>query len=351
MPVFLLAGILATTVATAIAGVLAQAVGMPVAVLVAVAVAAPVAFLADVVVQAAACGRVNLVAFREAGLALAAALGCCALLGFPARPGLDVAATALAAQLAGARLGCLAAGCCYGRPSRLGVRYTQAHVDFGFPAALVGVPLAAVPAWEAGALALLTAAGAALASAAPAGTAFGVVLGAYAAVRAGGDGFRGDPGRPRRGAVSSVVWVAAGVGAGLLAAAAVGLLPAVVGVAGCVALGVAAARIASLRSPTRARLARLLAPDHIVEFATLITATGSGVTSAGLRISARRVPTADGPVPLYSFSAAPPLASGEVRALAKLLRALTHPHERLQIVPGQTGVVHLVAVPACVTVG
>jgi phosphatidylglycerol:prolipoprotein diacylglycerol transferase len=349
--VFLLAGILATAMATAIAGVLARAVGMPATVLVAMAVAAPAAFLADVVVQAAARGRVNLVAFREAGLALAAALGCSVLLGYPARPGLDVAAAALAAQLAGARLGCLAAGCCYGRPSRLGVAYTQAHVDLGFPAALVGVPLAAVPAWEAGALALLTVAGAGLASAAPAGTAFGVVVGAYSAVRAGGDGFRGDPGRPRRGAVSSVVWVAAGVGVGLLATAAVGLLPAVVGVAGCVALGVAAARIASSRSPGRARAARLLAPDHIVEFATLVTATGSGVTSAGLRVSARRVPTAEGPVPLYSLSAAPPLVSGEVKALVRLLRGLVHPHDRLQIVPGRTGVVHLVAASAPDTVG
>ncbi|HZY72321.1 MAG TPA: prolipoprotein diacylglyceryl transferase family protein, partial [Edaphobacter sp.] len=55
------------------------------------------------------------------------------LSGRPVLPYLDILAAGLGLFLACGRIGCLAAGCCYGRPSRRGIRYGDAHVHLGFP--------------------------------------------------------------------------------------------------------------------------------------------------------------------------------------------------------------------------
>ena len=69
--------------------------------------------------------------------------------------GLELATIGLGVFLAVARLGCLSAGCCHGRPFRQGIAYGEAHRRDGFPACYVGVSLFPVQAVEALAHAIL----------------------------------------------------------------------------------------------------------------------------------------------------------------------------------------------------
>src|SRR5437016_6011293 len=66
----------------------------------------------------------------------------------PLPPYLDVTIAGSALFLACGRIGCLTAGCCYGRPARRGVRYQTVHAEMGFPWHLVGVRLFPIQAVE-----------------------------------------------------------------------------------------------------------------------------------------------------------------------------------------------------------
>jgi hypothetical protein len=109
--------------------------------------------------------------------------------------------------------------------------------------------------------------------------------------------------------------------------------------AGWAALAVAGAT--ALRA--RARPARLRAPEHLAELVAAADGAGPVTTSAGVRVSAGRATTPDGAVAHYTLSASPPLRPVEVRVLARQLRHLRHPDAPLTAVPGQAGVIHLVA--------
>jgi hypothetical protein len=285
--------------------------------------------------QAAVRGRVNLVAFREAGLVMLVTALSCRALGAPVTAGLDATAVALALVLAGGRLGCLAAGCCHGRPARHGVRYGPEQVALGLPEHLAGVRLAPVAALEAIGLVLLAPAGAALALSGPPGAAFGVLASGYATLRAVLEPHRGDTGRPRRGGLTTVQWAAVSTGAGVVAAAAAGTLPAwTAGFGSAAVVAVAATRLG--RSP-------LLTADHLAELAAATGRTGPPVvtTSLGLRISHGRVEEPHGSLDHYTLSRDRPLRRTETRALAATLRALRHPDRAVLVLPGRSGTVHL----------
>jgi hypothetical protein len=61
---------------------------------------------------------------------------------------LDVMAVGAGAFLACGRIGCQLVGCCHGRPSRWGIRYSQSHAECGFPSHYVGVRLFPIQAVE-----------------------------------------------------------------------------------------------------------------------------------------------------------------------------------------------------------
>ncbi len=86
-------------------------------------------------------GHEQMVQQHQVWLALLSSAGALVLLRQPVRPFLDVLSAGLATFLAGGRLGCLMVGCCFGRPSTLGIRYGQDHAGEGFPTYLVGVRL------------------------------------------------------------------------------------------------------------------------------------------------------------------------------------------------------------------
>src|SRR4029079_14152035 len=72
------------------------------------------------------------------------------LTGQPALPYLDVTILGVGLFLAVGRVGCLMAGCCYGRPWRWGVTYGHEHVAAGFAEHLAGVRLFPIQIIESG---------------------------------------------------------------------------------------------------------------------------------------------------------------------------------------------------------
>jgi hypothetical protein len=96
-------------------------------------------------------GRERLVFYHDALAVTIVNVAVLHLLGRPLWPHLLLVALAVGCVLAVGRVGCLASGCCFGRPGARGVRYGAAHVVEGFPAFLVGVPLFPVQLVEAAA--------------------------------------------------------------------------------------------------------------------------------------------------------------------------------------------------------
>ena len=93
-------------------------------------------------------GRETLSGYQTEFIALAASAIYLRSAGDPIRPYLDLAALGIGAFIAFAKLGCLAAGCCHGRPCRAGIRYAGRHVRAGFSPYLAGVSLFPIQAAE-----------------------------------------------------------------------------------------------------------------------------------------------------------------------------------------------------------
>jgi hypothetical protein len=142
----------------------------------------------------AATGKEEIVLLEHVWFAFALVAPYLWALGEPLLPHLDVFAVSLCPFLALGRVGCLLAGCCHGRPSRVGITYGEDAARDGFPRHLVGVRLLPLPAFEAAGLLFLGATGfAGLFSAAP-GTVLVWFLVGYAVLRFGLEGLRGDGG-------------------------------------------------------------------------------------------------------------------------------------------------------------
>ncbi|MEW5928560.1 MAG: prolipoprotein diacylglyceryl transferase family protein, partial [Gemmatimonadota bacterium] len=165
-------------------------------------VAGALSGLAPVYLRRRLTGRERLVLLEGAGLALAGAAATARVLGEPVLAYLDVLAPALALALAGGRTGCLLAGCCHGRPASVGIVYPEHHAGGG---SLAGVRLFPVQAVEAAGLLGIALAGlAALPRAAP-GQVLAWFLAAYAVLRFGTEGLRGDR-RPHPLGLSAARW-------------------------------------------------------------------------------------------------------------------------------------------------
>jgi hypothetical protein len=164
-------------------------------------------FFAWAQARRAITGREELVLLEHVWIAeLASALALRAL-GEPALPYLDVISVGLSFFLAAGRVGCTLVGCCHGAPSEIGIVYGEAHVRDGFSRHLAGVRLLPVPLLEAASLAAVGVTGlAALPFCAP-GSVIAWFLAAYAIVRFGLEGLRGDA-RPHALGLSVGRWMA-----------------------------------------------------------------------------------------------------------------------------------------------
>ncbi len=109
---------------------------------------------------------------------------------------LDITIIGIGAFLVCGRIGCLVVGCCHGRPSRFGVRYSKEHAEESFAHCLVGVRLFPVQAIEATIVAVLVGIGCVIAiTGAPGGEVFSFFIISYGAARFFLELARGDSAR------------------------------------------------------------------------------------------------------------------------------------------------------------
>ncbi len=146
-------------------------------------------------------GRGPHVLLEDLIIALVAVSGVAWVIGQPVLPSLDRAVVALGVFVSIGRLGCLASGCCHGRPSRTGVRYS---IDAVGPA-LADVRLFPVQLVEALWIAVVTL-GAACLIGLPPGSATSFWLVAYGFGRFNLEFARGDVERPYLGPLSEAQW-------------------------------------------------------------------------------------------------------------------------------------------------
>lgn len=261
--------------------------------------AAAVSFFFWALLRRGVTGRETLVLLEHVWVAGAAVAGFCLAAGVDLRGGIDVLACGLAVFLAAGRVGCFAAGCCYGVPAAVGVAYPP---DVGLPARLVGVSLLPVQLIEAAALLAIGTVCLALAGGRPGEAAVWFLL-AYAVVRFGTESLRADD-RPSVLGVSIPRWMC------LLQAAGASILAVYVipGAGGRVAVAAAAvlapAALAGLVLAAKRRPTALTHPETLDETWSVIESlAGTGPTAAcpavatthlGVRIAASLLPGADG---------------------------------------------------------
>ena len=167
-------------------------------------------------------GREELVLLEHVWFAVALSAAALRLVGAPVLAYLDIMSPALAIFLAAGRIGCTLVGCCHGQPGEVGLVYGADAVADGFPRALAGIRLFPVPLIEAAGLAAIAVSGLCALPFAPPGRVLAWYLAAYAVMRFGLEGLRGDR-RPHWLGLSQSRWmcVAELVFAGILSGAAV----------------------------------------------------------------------------------------------------------------------------------
>lgn len=192
--------------------VLAHHRGLNAGVVLVLALIAAGTFVAVTIVTRIVLGRDVLVYYHQELTVLGTCWPALVLTGHDPAPYLDVVTVGIGTVLTVGRVGCYAAGCCHGRPARFGVRYTEDHVEDGFPARLLGVPLIPVQLLEALVAAALVATGTWLmATDAPAGTTLLVCHAAYAVARFLMEPLRDHTGHRRPAGLTHTQWTALAV--------------------------------------------------------------------------------------------------------------------------------------------
>jgi hypothetical protein len=286
----------------------------------------------------------------------------------PMLPYLDATTLGVGLFLACGRVGCLMAGCCYGRPVRWGVRYGPAHVAEGFPACLAGVRLFPIQAIESlWVLGIVLVGAALMVNRQPAGTALAWYIVAYGVGRFCFEFLRGDADRPYWRGFSEAQWTALITVSAVAAAGWGGSLPFQVWHVGA-AIGLAAVMIAVAlwRRWEPNHLFQLLHPRHIEQIAEALDKlvdlsqaqwvvegklpAGSQLhlvpmtsTALGLELSAGYVEREGRCLYHYTLShRGRHLTHTAAGALGELIVRLRHPASRPEVIPGrQAGIFHV----------
>ncbi|HKV35419.1 MAG TPA: prolipoprotein diacylglyceryl transferase family protein [Pyrinomonadaceae bacterium] len=278
------------------------------------------------------------------------------LIGQPLASYLDVLALSIGAFHVSARIGCLLASCCHGKPSRYGVSYQAALTRNGFPLYLVGVRLFPIQLVESLWVLGITIVGTVLVlQGSQPGEALAWYILVYAAGRFFFEFMRGDAERPYFWGFSEAQWTSLVLVYAVVLAELAGMfvfhLSHVVGAAIVTAtmLGLIAKRKLSDGDTHK-----LLLPAHIKELALAIAANretnGSGkvkvrCTSLGLRISTSHIKTSKQDIDLYTLSLTKrELTAATARRLADLLLRL-RPAASNELIQGKHGVFHLLLRP------
>jgi hypothetical protein len=295
-------------------------------------------FLTLVFLTKAFAGREILVYYHHEIAVLTVTATTCAVLGVGA-PGryLDATALGLGACLAIGRLGCIAAGCCHGRPHRHGIVYGERYATV-LPPWLLGVRLVPVQAFESALVALTVLAGLLLvADPAVPGAAFVWYVDVYAVLRFSLEELRGDTSRRFARGLSEAQWLSLGLAA----------VMAILGLAGVTPGGAVSGLSLALLAPAAAVVARrarrpdgdVLHPRHVREVAGLARRRALGATSLGVLVSGGSITEAEH----WSLSrGSAELSEREAAILAEQLVAIRTPGAPSpQVVAGAAGVFHV----------
>ena len=303
-------------------------------------------------------GRQRLIYYHHMAAVLAETVLLAHLLNQSVLAGLDLACIGVGLFLAFGRIGCLCAGCCYGRPWSKGISYSTKHVRKGFPPYLTGVKLLPVQALESAGVLILVVAGIAVVVAdGPAGSALVVYCGGYALLRFGLEFLRGDPDRPYFRGYSEAQVTSLAMAAGIAAGGLTGVLPG--GYVPIIPPGaMAVSQVLRFRGESRAGLRRrLLHPRHIKEMASALqrmpessertssarrTRPEITRTSQGLILSRAAVYEGETMSHHIAFSYPPGIASEKlVRRLSGCLALLGGGGAGFRHYPGRRGVHHV----------
>jgi len=285
----------------------------------------------------------------------------------PLLPYLDVTILGIGTFLVSGRIGCLLVGCCYGRPSRWGVRYTEEHAAAGFPASLVGVRLFPIQAVESFWVLCTVAVGTFFVWSGNApGTAIAWYVITYDTGRFVFEFARGDADRPYWLGFSQPQWLSLVLTGGVVMAELTSSLPFsrwhLAAFASLVATVIAVSlKRRSQRTPTF----RLLHPRHIQQVANAVkalcasgghtiaapdktfTVVAVASTSLGIQISGGQIDRGAERVHHYTLSSAgDPMTERTARSLAGLIRRLNGAAGSDNLIAGAHGVFHLlISVP------
>jgi Prolipoprotein diacylglyceryl transferase len=286
------------------------------------------------------------------------------LLHQPVLPYLEITVLGIGIFLACGRIGCLFVGCCHGRPSRWGIRYSERHAGCGFPAHYVGVPLFPVQAVESVfVFCLVAAAIVAMWRGALPGTVLSFYVAAYAVGRFFIEFLRGDAARPFFWSFSEAQWTSAVVLWAVVLAEHWRILTASrFHLLAAVSLILCMAAIAAKRRVDRYHRFELGHPDHLGELvwaarhrsgnsfgADISESSGRSssevrlfTTSRGIHISRSEDGHGSETIQRFCFSRTPTaLTRLEAKTLSRTVALVHDVREPLQLIEGQSGIFHL----------
>ena len=309
-------------------------------------------------------GREGLVFYRDVICIFTGVTLTLRLLHQPIFPYLDITVGGAGIFHACGRIGCLLAGCCYGRPCRLGVRYQHVHAEMGFPSQLVGVRLFPIQAIESLWILCLVAFTTLLVlQQAAAGFALATYVTGYALGRFFFEFERGDSDRPYFRGFSLAQWISLLLTLGVSIAVFTGVLPGSNSLLLAPPLLILTMLVVTIRRHfQRMRPFELLHPRHIHEVASILCrlsaslhqrpplSNGSGVrpqielatTSLGIHLSTDEILYGDRHVRLYCLSReGMPLSPSGAHRLARLISRLQHNSAAFELTSGSNGVVRV----------
>jgi prolipoprotein diacylglyceryltransferase len=351
-------GLIGFAMAYALAAGLARYAGLSLWIVTALAVSGAVAFLALAMVTKIVTGAESLTYYHHQTAVLLMAALVLSGLRAPLLPYLDIAVLGIGVFLVFGRIGCLKVGCCHGLPCPRGVRYPRHYLDSGFPGHLVEVALVPVQAVESlGVLGIVCLGTLQVITRRPPGSALSSYLVAYAFLRFLLEFFRGGTDRRFLWGFSEAQWTSLAIVCATVGLETHGELPfemwhrfAVV----AMALVTIALQFHPLLRFTRG----LIDPFHIEELAQALELASDlaaeqrqgvsqtihlAVTKMGVQISGGCLGEGGTPVRHYTLSrAGGAMSERTARLLAVLVSQLTRSPYPVKILPGRSGVYHLV---------
>lgn len=265
--------------------------------------------------------------------------------GRPVLQYLDLNALWLGVFLSCGRCGCLAVGCCHGRPHHWGVRYNEAHATEGFPAAYVGVRLFPVQALESLIVTAIVIAGAVLfIQGRLAGTVLSTYVVTYSAARIGLEELRGDAVRPYWRGFSEGQWTSLALIASVLLAEWQGRLPFSAWHFG---LGATAVLAMLWLATARRRQRAAEHPRHAFELAAILETAKTARPDLPVQRTSQTVGVSTQPLGeqliLYSLSRIDrQMSSSEARAISRLIMNIACLRGRPELLRGNHSIFHLI---------